>query len=109
MCQRGIGSPREFSKLHNSRPVQWLTPFSTLLNRTRQWKTTASPFRYGPEPYAEGLDEIVENHRVDGFHRAHVKRGHVEAVVAHLLELSAVVTGDAHCRKPVCIGPLDCL
>ena len=64
-------------------------------------------FRYGLEPFVQRIEEIVENHRVDGFHRAHVERGHVEALVAHPLELSAVVTRDAHGRKAVCIGPLD--
>ena len=88
--------------------ARWYVPNNHLTNESIVIVNSLR-FRNGLEPFVERIKEVVEDHHVDRFHDAHVERGHVEAVVAHLLELSTVVTRDAHCRKAVCIGPLDCL
>src|SRR4029434_5926681 len=63
--------------------------------------------RYGLEPVVQRLDKVVENHPVGGFHRTHVERGHMEVVVAHVLEFAAVVTRDAHGLEGTGICPLN--
>ena len=53
------------------------------------------------------IQHPVKQTKVNALHHAHVVQVDMQTALLHLLQLAAVVTGEAKSRQTVSIGPID--